>query len=85
VGGPRFLRNRRCLAPRGCPGTMAQNKKYSASLQKLRMQGSNVPDVDPALNSYILMLLRSSPVNAIDAKDQPVVRPLPAALLPLTF
>jgi hypothetical protein len=53
---------------------MAQNKKYSAHLQKLRMSGASIPSVDPALNSYVLMLLRANPISAIDDKSQPAVR-----------
>ena len=57
---------------------MAQNKKYSAHLQKLRMSGSSVPGVDPALNSYVLMALRSNPIAALDEKNKPAVRHHPA-------
>jgi hypothetical protein len=53
---------------------MAQNKKYSAHLQKLRMSGSSAPSVDPALNSYVLMALRANPIAAIDDKQKPAVR-----------
>lgn len=53
---------------------MAQNKKYSAHLQKLRMSGASIPGVDPALNSYVLMLLRSNQISAIDDKNKPAVR-----------
>lgn len=52
---------------------MAQNKKYSVHLQKLRMSSINIPSVDPALNSYMLMLLRSNPNSAIDDKSKPAV------------
>lgn len=57
---------------------MAQNKKYSAHLQKLRMSGASAPNVDPALNSYVLMALRSNPITAIDEKNKPAVRGTPS-------
>lgn len=53
---------------------MAQNKKYSAHLQKLRMSGASAPSVDPALNSFVLMALRNNPITAIDEKNKPAVR-----------
>ena len=38
------------------------------------MSGTNLNSVDPALNSYVLMLLRSAPIAGIDDKSKPVVR-----------
>jgi hypothetical protein len=52
---------------------MAQNKRYNPALQKMRLTSTTPQPVDPALNSYVLMLLRSSPIAGIDTKERPTV------------
>lgn len=54
---------------------MATNKRYNPALQKMRLGSASPAAVDPALNSYVLMLLRSMPISGIDTKERPTVRP----------
>jgi hypothetical protein len=55
-------------------GKMATNKRYNPALQKMRLGSASPAAVDPALNSYVLMLLRSKPIGGIDSKERPTVR-----------
>eukprot|EP00892_Ulva_mutabilis_P007551 jgi/Ulvmu1/5168/UM021_0185.1 len=50
---------------------MATNKRYNPALQKMRLQSASATAVDPALNSYVLMLLRANTISGIDAKERP--------------
>ena len=52
---------------------MATNKRYNPALQKMRLGSVSPAAVDPALNSYVLMLLRQMPISGIDSKERPTV------------
>lgn len=52
---------------------MATNKRYNPALQKMRLGSASPAAVDPALNSYVLMMLRQMPISGIDSKERPTV------------